>query len=98
MQTTIVQQKYEMFIKRRQSMPKVAKVVIEWKDDNMQYDYLISLDDYWVNDLPYPYRKTEIGNLTEEEIFYHAGNVQGLYDLISSNTEDFTILDIIDFY
>lgn len=98
MQTTIVQQKYEMFIKRRQSMPKVAKVVIEWKDDNMQYDYLISLDDYWVNDLPYPYRKTEIGNLTEEEIFYHAGNIQGLYDLISSNTEDFTILDIIDFY
>ena len=64
----------------------------------MQYDYLISLDDYWVNDLPYPYRKTEIGNLTEEEIFYHAGNIQGLYDLISSNTEDFTILDIIDFY
>ena len=98
MQTTIVQQKYEMFIKRRQSIPKVAKVVIEWKDDNMQYDYLISLDDYWVNDLPYPYRKTEIGNLTEEEIFYHAGNIQGLYDLISSNTEDFTILDIIDFY
>ena len=49
-------------------MPKVAKVVIEWKDDYMQYDYLISLDDYWVNDLPYPYRKTEIGNLTEEEI------------------------------
>ena len=51
MQTTIVQQKYDMFIKRHQSMPKVAKVVIEWKDDNMQHDYLISLDDYWVDDL-----------------------------------------------
>lgn len=97
MQTTIVQQKYDMFIKRHQSMPKVAKVVIEWKDDNMQHDYLISLDDYWVDDLPYPYRKTEIGNLTEEEIFYHADNIQGLYDLISSNAEDFKILDIIDF-
>lgn len=98
MQTTIVQQKYDMFIKRRQSMPKVAKVVIEWKDDNMQHDYLISLDDYWVDDLPYPYRKTEIGNLTEEGIFYHVGNIQGLFNLISSNAEDFRILDIIDFY
>ena len=66
MQTTIIQQKYDMFTKRHMSMPKVAKVVIEWKDDNMQHDYLISLDDNWVDDLPYPYRKTEIGNLTEE--------------------------------
>lgn len=48
--------------------------------------------------LPYPYRKTEIGNLTEEEIFFHAGNIQGLYDLIKSDNEDFRILDIIDFY
>ena len=98
MQTTIVQQKYDMFIKRHISMPKVAKVVIEWKDDNMQHNYLISLDGNWVDDLPYPYRKTEIGNLTEEEIFYHVVNIQGLYDLISSNAEDFKILDIIDFY
>ena len=98
MQTTIVRQKYDMFIKRHQCMPKVAKVVIEWKNDNMQYDYLVSLDDYWADDLPCPYRKTEIGNLTEEEIFYHVGNIQGLYDLISLNAEDFRILDIIDFY
>lgn len=98
MQATIVQQKYDMFIKRHQSIPKVAKAVIEWKDDNLQHDYLISLDDYWVEALPYPYRKTEIGNLTEEDIFYHAGNIQGLFALINSNAEDFKILDIIDFY
>ena len=79
-------------------MPKVAKVVIEWKDDNMQHEYLISPDVKWGDDLPYTYRKTEIGNLTEEEIFYHVDNIQGLYDLISSNAEDFKILDIIDFY
>ena len=85
MQTKIVQQKYDIFIKRHQSIPKVAQVVIEWKDDNVQHNYLISLDDCWVDDLPYPYRKTEIGNLTEEEIFFHAGNIQGLYDLIKSD-------------
>lgn len=98
MQTKIVQQKYDIFIKRHQSIPKVAQVVIEWKDDNVQHNYLISLDDCWVDDLPYPYRKTGIGNLTEEEIFFHAGNIQGLYDLIKSDNEDFRILDIIDFY
>lgn len=79
-------------------MPKVAKIVIEWKDDNLQHEYLISLDNYWADDSPCPYRKTEIGNLTEEEIFYHAGNIQDLYALINSNAEDFEILDIIDFY
>ena len=41
-------------------MPKVAKVVIEQKDDSQQHDYFISFDDYWVDGFPYPYRKTEI--------------------------------------
>lgn len=98
MQTTNVQQKYNAFIKKFQHKPKVVKAIIEWKDENLQHDYLISLDDCWVDVLPYPYRRTEIGNLTEEEIFYHAGNIQGLYNLINSNAEDFKILDIIDFY
>ena len=97
MQTAIVQQKYDEFIKRYQHKPKVVKAVIEWKDDNRRHGYLISLDDYWGDVLPYPSRKTEIGYLTEEEIFYHAGNIQGLYALINSNAEDFKILDIIYF-
>ncbi|MCI7119894.1 MAG: hypothetical protein MR933_08955 [Prevotella sp.] len=79
-------------------MPKVAKVVIEWKDSHQQHDYLISLDDYWVDDFSYPYRNTKVGLLTEEEIFFHARNINGLYELIKSTTEDFNILDIIDFY
>lgn len=79
-------------------MPKVAEVIIEWNDDHQQNDYLISLDDYWVDDFPDSYRKTKIGSLTEEEIFYHAGSIQGLYALINSNVEDFKILDLIDFY
>lgn len=98
MHTSIIQQKYDAFIKYYKSIPKVAKVVIEWKDNYQQHEYLFSLDDYWIDDLPYPYRKTKTGSLTEEEIFYHVGNIQGLYALIKSNVEDFKILDVIDFY
>ena len=98
MQTTIIQQKYDAFIKKYHSMPKVVKVVIEWKDNYQQHDYLISLDDYWGDDLCYPYRETKAGLLPEDEIFFHAGNINGLYELINLNAEDFKILNIIDFY
>lgn len=98
MQTTIIQQKYEEFLKRYQSIPKIAKVVIEWKDNYQRHTYFISLDGYWVDDFSYPYRNTKAGLLTEEEIFYHAGSIYGLYELIHSNAEDFKILDVIDFY
>lgn len=39
-----------------------------------------------------------MGVLSEEDIFYHAGNIQGLYDLIESDREDFKILDVIDYF
>lgn len=98
MQTTICSDKYDAFVKCYKRIPKIVEVVIEWKDNKERHNYFISLDDYWVDDFPYPYRNTEIGILTEEEIFYHAGNIQGLYALINSNADDFKILDIIDFY
>jgi len=98
MQTTIIQQKYDVFIKSYQNPPKVAKVVIEWKDDKQQHNYLISLDDCWVDDCLISYRNTKIGHLKEEDIFYHTSNIQGLLDLATSTNEDFEILDVIDFY
>lgn len=98
MQTTNIQQKYKAFVRSYQSMPKVAKVVIEWNDNHQQHEFLISLDDYWIDEFSYPYRHTKVERLTEEDIFYHAGNIQGLYELVISNAEDFKIIDIIDFY
>lgn len=98
MHTTIIQQKYDAFVKKYQCLPKVVDVVIEWKDDHQQHNYFISLDDFWADDCPYPYRNTQIGRLSEEDIFYHAGSIHGLFDLIVSDCEDFNILDILDFY
>ena len=98
MQITAIRQKHDAFIKRCKSMPKVVEVIIEWKDNRQQHDYLISLDDCWVDGSAYPYRNTKAGLITEEDIFYHAGSMKGLYDLITSNCEDFEILDVIDFY
>ena len=98
MQTTTIQQKYDAFIKRCKTMPKVVEVTIEWKDNHERHNYLISLDDCWADGSAYPYRNTKAGLLTEEDIFYHAGSMKGLYDLIASDGEDFKILDVIDFY
>lgn len=98
MQTNKYSVKYDAFIKKYENTPKVAKVVIKWKDNKQQHDYLISLDDYWADDTPYKYRNTEMGVLSEENIFYHAGNIQGLYDLIESDREDFKVLDVIDYF
>lgn len=56
---TIIQQKYKAFVRSYQSMPKVAKVVIEWNDNHQQHEYLISLDDYWIDEFSYPYRHTK---------------------------------------
>lgn len=98
MQPTIILQKYDAFIRQYQKEPKVVKTTVEWQDDKHQHDYLISLDDYWADDFANSYRKTEIGFLNEEDIFYHAGNIQGLCNLIISDCEDFKVLDVIDFY
>ena len=95
MQTINIKQKYNKFIKKYQKTPTVAKAVIEWKDDKQQHEYLLSIDNIWVDELAFPYRNTEIGVLSEEDIFYHAGDISGLCDLADSNGEDFKILDII---
>lgn len=76
MQTDKYSVKYGAFIKKYKNTPKIARVIIEWKDNRQQHDYLISLDDYWADDTPYQYRNTEMGVLSEEDIFYHAGNIQ----------------------
>ena len=68
MQTINIQQKYKAFVRSYQSMPKVAKVVIEWNDNHQQHEFLISLDDYWIDEFSYPYRHTKVGRLTEEDI------------------------------
>lgn len=98
MQATIILQKYDAFINSYHRKPSVVKSIIEWKDNKQQHDHFISLDDYWGDDYINPYRNTGIGPLTEENIFYHAGNLQGLLDLATSNGEDFNIIEIIDFY
>ena len=98
MQTDKYSVRYGAFIKKYKNTPKIARVIIEWKDNRQQHDYLISLDDYWADDTPYQYRNTEMGVLSEEDIFYHAGNIQGLYYLIESDREDFKILDVIDYF
>lgn len=94
-----IRQKYQKFIESHKGIPpQVVLAEIEWKDTAEQNEYILSLDDVWVDDESYVFRDTDLGRLREDEIFFHLGSIGNLYRLLKKSTEDFTIKYIVDFY
>ena len=90
--------KYECFVTGNDGKrPTVAFAEIQWKDTGVKHRYMLSLDDIWVDDTATPFRSTELGYLREDDIFYHAGSVEGLCSL-AENPDEFIVNNIIDFY
>lgn len=94
-----VRQKYERFIERHNGVhPQVVLAAIEWKDSAEENEYMLSLNDIWIEDTPKLCYDTDSGRINEEEIFFHLGSIGNFYDMLEKSPEDFAINRVIDFY
>ena len=95
-----IKQMYDEFVADHDGKtPSVVEVEIQWKDTEETEECIMSLDDIYTDETDDDARETDIGILSEDDIFFHVESLENLCALFeNSDGEDFEITDIAGFY